>query len=250
MSGVDVIYQLIQDDVKRPDKQAIIRRRIHRSILKMHRKDFWFKDLVEQIYQFDVAGTAAANQQVVLPGAQGLFMNWFGAVNSTLNVQQLDTTNLVRYRKVDYMKKWMTVSPYGTAILDPITGRQGTVQGGELTECSPNNLNDGYGFDRQNVYYGSGTVININSDTPLSQVYIGYLSDPKVNLANTTDATFQDYQSWIADSYPTLICCDVKRFLFSDIGKNEQELKGAQGEYQEELMAFLTSAVNCSTKKG
>lgn len=250
MSGVDVIYTLIYDDVKRPDKQGIIWRRIHRSILKMHRKDFWFRDLVEQMYQFDVPNSAAALTQPPVTGANSLFMNWFGGANSNLNVQQLDTANLVRYRKVDYMRKWMTVSPYGTAIIDPVTGRQGTVQGGDLTECSPSALDDGYGYDKQDVFYGSGTVININSSTPLNKVFIGYLSEPKVNLSCATLAQFQDYISWIADNYPTLIACDVKRYIFSDIGKNEQELKGAEREYQEELIAFMTSAVTCSTKKG
>jgi hypothetical protein len=249
MSAVDTIYQLVQDDVKRPDKQGIIWRRIHRSILKMHNKDFWYKDLIEQIYQFDVDSTAAGNQNNVT-GANSLFMNFFGGGNATLNVQQLDTTRLIRYRKVDYIRKWMTVSPYGTAILDPITGRQGTVAGGDLVEVSPKFMDDGYGYDRQDTFYGSGTDININSSTPLSQVYIGYLSNPKVNLGCTTLEQFQDYESWIADNYMALIACDVKRFLFADIGKLEAELKGAQMEYQEELIAFLTSAVNLSTRKG
>lgn len=249
MSGVDVIYQLIQDDVKRPDKKAVIQRRIHRSIFKMHNKDFWFKDLIEQIYVFDNPTSAAANQ-AIQPGANGLFMNWFGGADSTLNVQQVDTAKLVRFRKVDYIKKWMTVSPYGTAIIDPITGRQGTVQGGDLTEVSPKFLNDGYGYDLQDVFYGSGTVININSSTPLGQVYIGYLAQPRVNMSCVSDAQFQDYISWIADEHPTLIVTDVKKWIFSDIGKSDQELKGANAEYQEELTAFMTSAINLSTKKG
>lgn len=249
MSGVDTIYQMVQDDVKRPDKQGNIWRRIHRSILKHHRKDFWFKDLIEQIYQFNVSNTAAVNQVPIL-GANSLFMNFFGGGNATLNVQQVDTTELIRYRKVDYLRKWMTVSPYGTPILDPITGRQGTVEGGDLLERSPKFMDDGYGMDLQNSFYASGTDININSSTPLSQVYIGYFSDPKVSLDCNTLATFRDYISWIADAYPTLICCDVKKYVFADIGKNESELKGAAGEYQEELQAFLTSAVNASTRKG
>lgn len=249
MSSADTIYQLVQDDVKRPDKQAVIWRRIHRSILKMHRKDFWFKDLVEQIYVFDVPNTVALNQPIV-GGANSLFMNFFGGANATLNIQQLDTTKLLRFRKIDYLRKWMTVSPYGTAILDPITGRQGTVQGGDLTERSPAFMDDGYGTDLQDTYYGSGTDININSSTPISQVFLGYLSDPKVNLGCNSLVQFQDIVSWIADNYSSLICCDVKRFLFSDIGKMDVELKGAEREYQEELVVFLTSAVNLSKKKG
>lgn len=250
MSGVDTIYQLVQDDVKRPDKQGQIWRRIHRSILKMHRKDFWRKDIIEQIYQFDVANSSAAASQPLVSGANALFMNWFGGSNFNLNIQQIDTENLVRYRKIEYIKKWVTVDPYGLAILDPITGQQGTVQGGELTERNPAFAGDAYGYDIQDIFYGAGQEIIINSSTPLSQVFLGYFSNPKVNPSCATLAEFQDYISWIADEYPALISCDVKRFIFSDIGKNEQELKGAQAEYQEELLAFMTSAINVSTSKG
>jgi hypothetical protein len=248
MSGVDTIYTMVQDDVKRPDKQAQIWRRIHRSILKHHRMDRWFNDLIEQIFNFDVANSSAL--QGTLPGAQGLFMNYFGAANPTLNVQQIDTSELIRFRKIDYLRKWMTVSPYGTAILDPITGRQGTVEGGDLTERSPSFTQDGYGFDTQDTFYASGGIIQINSSTPLNKVFIGYLTDPLVNLSCATLAQFQTYNSWIADNYPGMIVCDVKTFIFSDIGKNESEIKGARGEYEEEKMAFLANNINLSTKKG
>lgn len=249
MSAVDTIYQLVQDDVKRPDKQGVIWRRIHRSILKHHNKDFWFKDLIEQIYVFSVPGTSAYNGPNVT-GINSLFMNYFGAANATLNVQQIAIEDLIRFKKVDYMRKWMTVSPYGTAILDPTTGRLGTLQGGELLERSPKFTNDGYDYDIQDTFYGSGDRISINSSTPLSQVYIGYLSNPKVNLGCITLKQFQDVDSWIANDYQALIACDVKTWLFGDIGKTEMEMKSAKTEYSEELLAFLTSNVNLSTKKG
>jgi len=222
LTGIELIYQLVQDDVRRPDLADKIRRRIHRAALGWHRADDWKRDFLETVYEFDLEGTAVPNQIPPASGANALFMNWAGQIQSTINVQVLDLTELIFFRKVGYLRKYMTVTPYGTAIFDPTTGRQGTVQGGDLLERSPDSMFDGYGYDATDKFYRSGDNINISASTPLNKVYIGYFRDPKLNLGCTTEAEFLDYESWIIDSYPDLIVADVKAKLFTDTGKAEE----------------------------
>lgn len=248
MSGIDTVYTLVQDQIKRADKQAQIWRRIHRSILKHHRIDQWKKDLVEQIYTFDVVNTVAANIPIAA-GANALFMNSFYGSNNALNIQVIDTTQLIRFRMINYLRKWMTVDQYGVAILDPFTGQQGTTQGGELREKNADSLSDSYGFNIENVYYLSGTDIKINSSTPLNQVYFGYFKDPKVTLDCNSLLAFQTYESFIVDDYPGVIVADVCKYMFGQIGKLEAELKLAQEEYQNEIATLQANCVRCSTRQ-
>lgn len=77
-NSYDQVYQLIIDDTKRPDKSAEIIRRIQRAVTKYHRKDFWKKDLVIQIYAF----------------------------KDSAQLQSIDTTLLPRFRALSFMRKF------------------------------------------------------------------------------------------------------------------------------------------------
>lgn len=222
LTGIELVYQLVQDDVRRPDLQDKIWRRIHRAALTWHRADEWKRDFIETVYNFDVEDTAVPNQIPPVTGANALFLNWAGQVQSTINVQVLQLDQLPEFRKIGYLRKYITVTPYGTAVYDPTTGQQGTVQGGDLTERGVDSMFDGYGFDKTNVFYRSGNAINISSSTPLNKVYIGYFKDPKLTLGCTTQAEFETYDSWIIDNYSDLIVADVKAKMFSDTGKVEE----------------------------
>lgn len=222
LTGIALVYQLVQDDVRRPDLQDKIWRNIHRAALAWHRADDWKRDLKEQEYVFDQEGTQVPEQLQNITGADSLFMNWAGQLQSTVNVQVIDLADLPRFRKFTYVKKWMTVTPYGTAIMDPVTGRQGTMQGGELLERNPDSMFDGYGYDATDKYYRSGEQVNVCASTPLSKVYIGWFQDPKLNLGCTTQEEFEDYESWIIDNYPDLIATSVKAKIFTDTGKVEE----------------------------
>lgn len=247
-TGIDTVYQFVIDDTGRPDKEEIIWRRIHRSILNHHRMDQWKDDFIEKIYNFGIPNTAAANQPPIT-GANALFMNTFGGANPTLNVQVLDIDDLKRFRKVGYLRKWQTVNNYGLPIIDPITGRQGTVANGDLLEANADSMFDGYGFDKQDVYYRSGNEIKVNSSTPLNQLYLGYFSDPLTVQGCTTLEEFHQYDSWIANDFPSLIASDVKKKIFSDIGKTD-EMKTAQDEYVQVLATLTANKVMTSTRKG
>lgn len=249
MSAIDDVYTLVQDGVKRPDLQAIIWRRIHRSILNYHHMDMWGRDLEEQIYIFATPNTAVPAQQVVT-GSNALFMNNFGAQYPTINVQIIKLSDLIKFKYVKYIRKWMTVDQYGLAIIDPTTGRQGTVQGGDLIEKGADSMFDGYGYDKTDCWYKSGDSIRVGTSTPLSQVAIGYYKNPYVNLACNDLLTFQKYDSWIVDKYPDLLVSDVKARIFTDIGKTEEAttITKQGGELQQEIMRLQTNEVRAGTR--
>lgn len=222
LTGIDLIYQLIVDDTGRGDLQEAIWRKIHRSALNWHRCDDWKRDFVEDVYVFEQDGTAVPSTIPPVTGSNALFMNWAGQVQNAINVQQIDISQLRGFRKIGYLRKWQTVTPTGTQIYDPTTGQQGTVQGGDLVERSPDSMFDGYGYDKTDTFYRSGNLINISSSTPLDKVFIGYFVDPVLNLGCQTLQDFQTYSSWIIDNYPDLIVYDVVNKIFTDIGKNEE----------------------------
>jgi hypothetical protein len=172
------IYQQIIDDTKRPDLWAETLRRIARAILKMHRMETFKDDMKESIYYFDNASTAAPITYPQVTGANSLFLNNMAAPNANINVQVIDLTKLFGFRKIVYLRKFVTVDNFGQPIVDPTTGLWGTVQGGDLTERSPEKMFDGYGYDIRDTYYNSGQSIRITSSTPFSRVFMGYLKDP------------------------------------------------------------------------
>ena len=219
------IYAFIQDDVKRPDLQDVIGRRIQRALLKYHRKDNWKKDLIECRYIFPTPNSAIVVQEIT--GGNSLFMNSMQQVGQ-LYVQQIDKEQLTRVRQFMYIRKWITVDQNGLAVQDPVSGVIGTSAGGDLTERSPDRMFDGYGGDLNDVFYESGQHVNIRSSTPLSQVFIGYFSDPVVEPVTSI-------ASWIATMYPQLIAAEVAYRVFLSIGKNE-EAGGAKAEVADELL--------------
>jgi len=227
----EIIYQYIIDDTKRPDLEEIIQRRIRRALFKFHRIDMWKKDLIEQCYVFEQQNTAASTTPVT--GANALFMN--SGQPPALYIQEINCNLLTRMRTISYIRKWQTVDPFGMAILDPQNGQLGTVAGGDLTERAPDTMFDGYGYDVNDVFYRSGDSINIRSSTPLSQVYLGYFSDPYTQ-------PIEQINSWIARDYPALIAAEVKAKIFSDIGKDEEK-KGALQEVAQELAILQTNNV-------
>src|SRR5256885_6877502 len=201
--GVDYIIQLILDDTQRLDKVEEIKRRIQRAVMKHHFKDFYKKDHVDAIYAFVVSDTE----------------------------QVIDTTLIDRFRAVSYIRKFMTVDVNG----NPITP---TTEQGDLTETAPEKAFDGYGFDKLNVFYRSGTAIKIRSSTPMNQVFMGYYTFPIIEPIASMD-------SWIATEYPELIAVKAKARIFKDIGKDD-ESKSAKDEADTELSILQTNNIRLS----
>lgn len=249
-ADITVIYQYVQDDVNRPDLQNRILRRIQRAILRYHRIDFWKKDTREQIFMFDTANTAASNYYPNT-GANSLFLTNFGQQANQQFVQTLDTTKLQSFRAVWYLRKYMLTDAYGAYIYDPTTGQPGTVQGGDLSEGSADSMFDGYGYNKLNKFYRSGDNIRIATDTPLSQVFIGYYKDPVFTVATATDGTIvlNGSDSWIAAGYKDLIVADAKARIFGDIGKPDEK-KSAEVDMARELLILQTNNISLSMNPG
>lgn len=229
----EIIKGYILDDVKRPDLAVAddtglseIDRRIQRALLKYHRKDNWKADLIEQKYVFAIEQSAVPT--TIVTGAESLFMNQFGSIANGVFIQQVNIRFLTRYRQTQYLRKWATVNAFGSAILDPASGTQGTVANGDFTERSPDRMFDGYGGDINDVMYRSGDFINLRSSTPLNEVYIGYFSDPLLTPITSIS-------SWIAEKYPSLISAEVSARIFKITGK-DQESKDATMDVAAELL--------------
>lgn len=198
--SIDYIIQNVVDDTGRGDKVEEIKRRIQRAIMFHHMKDFYKKDHVDNIYVF---GSESA-QQVI------------------------DTNLLDNFRQFSYMRKFMTVDINGNPI-------QPTTQTGEITPIAPELAFDGYGFDKTDVMYRSGTDVKIKSSTPISQLFIGYFTFPHIEPISQVN-------DWLTATYPALIAARAKRRIFKDMGKDD-EAKSADEEEKEELLTLQTNEI-------
>lgn len=201
--AVDFIIQCVLDDTQRFDKIDDIKTRIQRAVMKHHFKDFYKKDHIDAIYAF----LSSATEQVI------------------------DTTLIDRFRAVSYIRKFMTVDVNGNPIAP-------TTEGGDLVECAPEKAFDGYGFDKLNIFYRSGSDIKIRSSTPTDQVFLGYYAFPIIEPITALD-------SWIASEYPNLIAATVKQRIFKNVGKDD-EAKSAKDEENDELLILQTNNIRLS----
>ena len=202
MAVFDIAYQYVLDDTGREDMQDIIKRRIQRAVLAMHRIDFWKKDFVEQVFIFQ-------NEQAVQIINKGLFP---------------------RFRAIGYLRKY---NADAASISDPsiFDGAVGEFFG----EMNPQQALDGYGYNRTNKMYESGSTIKLMSSEAIRQVLIGWFIDPLLEPIEACD-------SWILTEYPGLIAAHAKRRIFKDIGK-DQESRDAQLEYDDELLKLQANNI-------
>lgn len=211
-----VAYQLVEDsivdDTGRPDKaeldannSSVVMRRIRRATLAMHRIDFWKKDFVEQLYMFETSQM----------------------------IQLIDLNYLPRLRATGYVRKW------DAALQDQYQNNvTGAPKGSSFDEISPDKMVDGYGYDRQDTMYRSGTYIKLNASIAINAVLIGWFQDPVLDPITVSD-------SWILANYPDLIAAHAKRRIFKDIGKDD-ESRAAKEEYEEELLKLQINNVRLS----
>lgn len=114
-------------------------------------------------------------------------------------VQSLEyRTLLPRYRSLKYIRKTDSVGTPG-ALLDVIT---------------PAMVLDRYGYDRTDVCYTAGEVIQIKSSTLLQYILLGCYLNP--------DVTEVGYNSWIALDHPYAIIYEAAASIYKMIGQDEQ----------------------------
>lgn len=207
-AAYDYVEQSIIDDTGRPDMAELdtsssskIMRRIQRAVLAMHRIDFWKRDFIETIYAFPASGSLQVIQEIYLP----------------------------RIRSIGYLFKYDD----SIAGLYQYPTLPSAMSGLTFTEINPAQKLDGYAYDMQDTMYRSGNEIKLNSSTPISKVMIGYFNDPVLSPITASD-------SWILLRYPDLIAAYVKRRIFKDIGKDDEN-RASLEEYNEELMRLQTN---------
>lgn len=182
MAIFDTALQYIIDDTGRPELADVAKRRIQRTVLKLHRVDFFKKDLIEQIHAFQY----------------------------TQAVQNLNEALYPRLRAIGYIRKFDTSAPANS---DPslFSGFAGDF----FKEVNPQMAMDGYGFDKQNTMYRASGSIRLNSSEAINRVLFAWFRDPIIEPIEVCD-------SWILQYYPNLVACDVKKRIFKDIGKDEE----------------------------
>lgn len=173
--------ELVQETlviVKRPDLLGQIERAVRAAVLKIHSKDFFYRDLVETGIQFtSPAPKIHFEPKLIYP----------------------------RFRKPKYVRNWhydeTDLISYGHA-------------GIFLDAVAPGNLIDYFGFDKTNVFYMAGNLLQLRSHSDISHILFGFFQYP-----DTTDAGFS---SWIADEQPEAIYREAARAVFKGIGFDEQ----------------------------
>ncbi len=105
---------------------------------------------------------------------------------------------LPRYRAVRYIRK-SDVTGAGFDFIQPIS-----------TEV----VLDRYGYQKSDVYYVAGEVIQIRSSTLLQYLLCGFYINP--------DITEASYSSWIALDHPYAIVYEAATTIFKGIGWDEQ----------------------------
>lgn len=147
------------------------------ATLQAHRQDFFFKDLKEYAIQYDTKDFL----QVI--GYRTLFP---------------------QYRSLSYLRKFDPT--------DSITAA--AAQNGKFFEIiSPQEVLDSYGYNRPDVCYVAGSVIQIRSSTAIQYSLIGIYESPIVTNAET-------YNSWIALDFPYAIVYAAASQIMGSILKN------------------------------
>ena len=90
-------------------------------------------------------------------------------------------------------------------------------EGGEATDMleiiSPTDIFDSYNAAKENVCYLAGEVIQIRSNTEITDILIGVYNSP--------DTLPDTYSSWIAESYQFAITAEAAGMVFGMIGSAE-----------------------------
>jgi len=114
-------------------------------------------------------------------------------------VQSLEyRTIFPRYRALKYIRK---CDAAGTP-------------GDTLSIITPAQFLDRYGYQKQDICYAAGEVIQIKSSTQLQYILFGCYINPDVNEAT--------YNSWIALDHPFAIVYEAAAVVYKGIGQDEQ----------------------------
>jgi len=197
----EVIYEVVQDEVNRPDRMDEIKRRIQRAVLKYHRIERFRRDILESA--------------MVFPASQA--------------IQQIDISLLATFREVVYIR---LNDPTQT---NNLTTLLGTTEGNDFEQISIQRVMDGYGYDKNRVWYLAGTQINLRAEASFQNIQWGYLVLPVVE-------PIESMTSWIAQQHYELIAQEVVKRIFVSTGKLD-EANGMERERMRSELILLSSDV-------
>jgi hypothetical protein len=124
-------------------------------------------------------------------------------LNASASQFQVDTLQLERFRKLKY------IQPLSSDGLTPVDVK--------LKEVEPDNIFDQFSARKSDVYYLAGTNLNIKTANGYSGFIIGWYRYPLVMPSN--------YNSWIADFYPSIITEEAAGRLMYAIGNVDEANK-------------------------
>lgn len=215
MTQLDDLYQNVLDKVKRPDKEAAIKRGIRNALIYYHTKEQYGKDLIEVPH---------------------IFMN--SGVEYSGIIQRINKQDYPRLRKVKYIALGNSSFPSNQTAwlpaLQTYVGQLGNVD--YFEEVAVDRVLDGYSFNKGNVWYEAADNINLNGCTAFSRIMLGYYAYPIL----FPDAALS---SWIGAQFPDLIAYRVARQVFKDIGKIEEANGYTKVEIPEQELLFLSAQV-------
>lgn len=117
-------------------------------------------------------------------------------------LQNFDPRQVIpKFRKAKYIRIWEGgVDGRATIFLDPI----------QIEEAI-----DGYGYEKTNVFYMAGQLLQIRGTCNILRVLFGAYRFPTITPA-------ESYSSWIAEDYPWGIIYEASRAIFRSISMAEE----------------------------
>lgn len=164
--------------VKRPDLDSLVESSIRAAMLKIHTANFWTRDIQELAVAFTYPN---------------VLTDW----------NPRDTFE--RFRKIAYIRIWN---------YDESDSDNYGMPGPLLTSTELGDVADYWGFQKEDIYYEAGDLVQIRTRQPLAYSLIGAYRFPKV----TVDSVSGDIISWIATDYPWAIIHEAAASVFRHIG--------------------------------
>lgn len=194
------LVQAVYNETARPDLEAETQNAVLSSVLEMHCRGEYLKDIQPSKIVFDYESY----------------------------VQNLETATLPFYRKMKYFRR-TGKETFTTGGMYPIQGNPqlgltgswgwwGVGNGNPLfTGIEADDILDIFGDDKLNVMYQAGHGLYIKSATPFQYAEAAWLTYPNCDI--TGDGS--NFNSWIAREFPWCIVFNAAAYIFAVMGRND-----------------------------
>ncbi|CAN5950083.1 unnamed protein product [Sphagnum jensenii] len=190
---------MVITETNRPDLIAETNQAVFEATLSAHSSDFYYKDILQAQMTFNTA-------------------DYF---------QTVDTTMLTNFRSFAFFRKAVPgptlYAPFDGSLSNPLPPISNNptnlpqVTYAFLNKIEPDDIVDGYGYDKFDVWYQTGSSIQVKSSTTLSNAQIGWYAYPNLDIADAGAA----FSSWIANELPYVIVYKAAASVMQKIGQTE-----------------------------